>query len=127
LRVRGRRAGPTGGGGDGPAPAALTVRGRAGTRWPRGRARSPATRQTGGVTEGGGARVLVEVLGPLRAVAGGRAVTPPGPLQRRRLALRVLRRRPVVPAERAIQALWPAGPPRDPTGPPQHAGARLRR
>jgi len=57
------------------------------------------------VTEGGGARVAVEVLGPLRAVAGGRDVTPPGPLQRRLLALLVLRRGHVVPAEVAIEAL----------------------
>ncbi|MFS8481120.1 MAG: BTAD domain-containing putative transcriptional regulator [Acidimicrobiia bacterium] len=78
------------------------------------------------MTEGGGARVLVEVLGPLRAVAGGRDVTPPGPLQRRLLALLVLRRGHVVPAEVAIEALWPAGPPRDPTGALHNHVSRLR-
>lgn len=78
------------------------------------------------MTEGGGARVAVEVLGPLRAVAGGRDVTPPGPLQRRLLALLVLRRGHVVPAEVAIEALWPAGPPRDPTGALHNHVSRLR-
>jgi predicted ATPase/DNA-binding SARP family transcriptional activator len=77
---------------------------------------------------GGDDRLLVQVLGPIRAVdAEGRDVTPDGPLQRRLLALLVLRRGRVVPAEVAIDVLWPTRPPRDPTPALHNHVFRLRR
>jgi predicted ATPase/DNA-binding SARP family transcriptional activator len=75
-----------------------------------------------------GGRLHVEVLGPLRVCeAGGRDVTPVGALQRRLLALLVLRRGRVVSVDAAVEALWPAGPPRDPVGALQNHVFRLRR
>ncbi|HEU4841892.1 MAG TPA: winged helix-turn-helix domain-containing protein, partial [Ilumatobacteraceae bacterium] len=70
----------------------------------------------------------MEVLGPIRVFdAGGRDVTPDGALQRRLLALLVLRRGRTVSLEAAIDALWPAGPPRDPSGALHNQVFRLRR
>lgn len=70
----------------------------------------------------------VEVLGPIRVLApGGRDITPPGVLQRRLLALLVLRRGRVVPADTAIGVLWPSTLPRDPAGAVQNHLSRLRR
>ena len=72
--------------------------------------------------------VRVEVLGPIRVFdAGGREITPDGALQRRLLALLVLRRGRTVSVEAAIDALWPAGPPRDPSGALHNQVFRLRR
>ena len=73
-------------------------------------------------------RVRIDVLGPIRAVdAAGRDVTPDGALQRRLLALLVLRRGRVVPVDTAIDALWPAAAPRDPVAALQNHVFRLRR
>lgn len=70
----------------------------------------------------------IEVLGPIRVVeSGGRDVTPTGLLQRRLLALLVLRRGRVVPVDSAIDALWPSRLPRDPVGALQNHLFRLRR
>lgn len=55
---------------------------------------------------GNGTRLRVDVLGPIRVVDGsGADVTPEGPLQRRLLALLVLRRGHVVSADVAIDVL----------------------
>jgi len=76
----------------------------------------------------GGERVRVEVLGPIRVVDGaGADVTPEGALQRRLLALLVLRRGHVVTADAAVDALWPARPPRDPAAALHNHVSRLRR
>jgi predicted ATPase/DNA-binding SARP family transcriptional activator len=86
--------------------------------WPRG--------QNGAVVSG--SRVRVEVLGPIRVFEpGGREVTPPGVLQRRLLALLVLRRGRVVSVDAAIDVLWPSGLPADPLGALQNHLSRLRR
>lgn len=70
----------------------------------------------------------VRVLGPLRLLDGsGRDVTPTGGLQRRLLALLVLRRGEVVPADHAVDALWPDGLPADPSAALQNHVSRLRR
>ena len=59
----------------------------------------------------------IEVLGPIRVVdAHGRDLTPTGSLQRRLLALLVLRRGQVVTPDSAIDALWPTALPEDPLG-----------
>jgi predicted ATPase/DNA-binding SARP family transcriptional activator len=72
-------------------------------------------------------RVLVQVLGPLRVLdPDGSDLTPAGVLQRRLLALLVLRRGRVVSADSAIDALWPDRPPRDPNGALQNHLSRLR-
>jgi predicted ATPase/DNA-binding SARP family transcriptional activator len=72
--------------------------------------------------------MIVEVLGPVRALDDtGRDVTPAGPLQRRLLALLVLRRGHVVGADAAIAALWPDDLPDDPTAALQNHTSRLRR
>ena len=72
--------------------------------------------------------LLVDVLGPIRVSdADGRDVTPEGALQRRLLALLVLRRGQVVSVDAAIDALWPARPPRDPVAALQNHLFRLRR
>jgi predicted ATPase/DNA-binding SARP family transcriptional activator len=77
---------------------------------------------------GGGERVRVEVLGPIRVLdAAGADVTPPGVLQRRLLALLVLRRDRVVSAGEAIEALWPDRPPGDATAALHNQVSRLRR
>lgn len=74
------------------------------------------------------ARLGVEVLGPIRVVdRSGGDVTPEGPLQRRLLALLVLRRGQVVSADAAIDVLWPVRPPRDPGAALQNHVFRLRR
>ena len=57
----------------------------------------------------------------------GRDVTPDGTLQRRLLALLVVRRGHVVSPDAAIEALWPAGRPRDPGAALQNHLYRLRR
>ncbi|OOL27067.1 SARP family transcriptional regulator, partial [Rhodococcus rhodochrous] len=76
----------------------------------------------------GGDRVRVEVLGPLRVLdAGRRDITPDGLLQRRLLALLVLRRGRVVPAQSAVDALWPSRLPADPAAALQNHMFRLRR
>src|SRR5688572_18540648 len=73
-------------------------------------------------------RVLVQVLGPLRVLdEDGGDATPAGPLQRRLLALLVLRRGRVVPADTAVEVLWPDRPPQDPAGALQNHLSRLRR
>jgi len=72
--------------------------------------------------------VRVDVLGPLRVTdRTGTDVTPDGPLQRRLLALLVLRRGQVVSVDTAIEALWPAQRPRDPVAALQNHLFRLRR
>lgn len=71
--------------------------------------------------------VRVDVLGPLRVRArDGREATPSGALQRRLLALLVLRRGRVVSADAAIDVLWPDDLPRDPSGALQNHVSRLR-
>ncbi|HEU5081992.1 MAG TPA: BTAD domain-containing putative transcriptional regulator, partial [Acidimicrobiales bacterium] len=71
--------------------------------------------------------VRVRVLGPLRAqAANGADVTPAGSLQRRLLALLVLRRGQVVAADVAADVLWPDRAPRDPSGALQNHLSRLR-
>ena len=75
-----------------------------------------------------GNRLRVRVLGPIRVVDGaGRDLTPDGALQRRLLALLVLRRGRVVTPDSAIDALWPSEPPRDPLAALQNHLFRLRR
>jgi predicted ATPase/DNA-binding SARP family transcriptional activator len=75
-----------------------------------------------------GDRLHVEVLGPLRASDSvGRDVTPDGALQRRLLALLVLRRGRVVSVDEAVEALWPAVRPRDPVAALHNHVSRLRR
>ncbi|HWL43508.1 MAG TPA: BTAD domain-containing putative transcriptional regulator [Ilumatobacter sp.] len=77
---------------------------------------------------GTSARLGVEVLGPIRVVDhAGVDVTPEGPLQRRLLALLVLRRGHVVSADAAIDVLWPGRPPREPAAALQNHVSRLRR
>ena len=76
----------------------------------------------------GDERLRIEVLGPIRAyVADGRDVTPDGPLQRRLLALLVLRRGHVVSVDTAVDVLWPGRPPRDPVAALHNHLFRLRR
>jgi predicted ATPase/DNA-binding SARP family transcriptional activator len=71
---------------------------------------------------------LVEVLGPIRVCdLDGREVTPEGVLQRRLLALLVLRRGRVVSVDSAIDALWPVRPPRDPVAALHNHVFRLRK
>ena len=75
-----------------------------------------------------GDRVRVDVLGPIRVrLPDGRDVTPDGALQRRLLALLVLRRGRVVSVDAAIDALWPARRPRDPVAALHNHLFRLRR
>lgn len=77
---------------------------------------------------GGSGPVQVEVLGPLRVVdAADVDITPSGAMQRRLLALLVLRRDQVVTADRAIDVLWPSQPPRDPLGALHNQVSRLRK
>ncbi|HEU4840318.1 MAG TPA: BTAD domain-containing putative transcriptional regulator [Ilumatobacteraceae bacterium] len=72
--------------------------------------------------------VRVGVLGPLRATgADDRDVTPDGDLQRRLLALLVLRRGHVVSVDDAVEALWPRRVPADPAAALQTHVFRLRR
>jgi predicted ATPase/DNA-binding SARP family transcriptional activator len=74
------------------------------------------------------ASLNIEVLGPIRAFgADGADVTPEGVLQRRLLAFLVLRRGHVVSADAAVDVLWPARPPRDPTAALHNHLFRLRR
>ena len=73
-------------------------------------------------------RLRVEVLGPIRVRdPDGRDVTPDGMLQRRLLALLVLRRGRVVSVDAAIDVLWPDRPPRDPVAALHNHLFRLRR
>lgn len=75
-----------------------------------------------------GEAVRVQVLGPIRVLdAGGGDLTPAGGLQRRLLALLVLRRDRGVTAEEAIEALWPGRPPRDAAAALHNQVFRLRR
>jgi predicted ATPase/DNA-binding SARP family transcriptional activator len=77
---------------------------------------------------GGGDRLLVDVLGPLRVRdADGSEVTPEGALQRRLLALLVLKRGRVVSVDTVIDALWPVRPPRDPVAALHNHVFRLRK
>ena len=70
----------------------------------------------------------VSVLGPIAVRdALGADVTPTGTLQRRLLALFVLRRGNVVSSDAAIDVLWPDAPPRDPVASLQNHLFRLRR
>lgn len=70
----------------------------------------------------------VEVLGPIRVLDGDRRdITPDGLLQRRLLALLVLRRGRVVPAHSAVDVLWPSRLPADPAAALQNHMFRLRR
>jgi predicted ATPase/DNA-binding winged helix-turn-helix (wHTH) protein len=72
-------------------------------------------------------RVLVQVLGPLRVLdPGGSDITPTGALQRRLLALLVLRRGRVVSVDTATDTLWPTAAPRDPAGALHNHLSRLR-
>jgi predicted ATPase/DNA-binding SARP family transcriptional activator len=72
--------------------------------------------------------LLVDVLGPLRVCdVAGRDVTPEGALQRRLLALLVLRRGRVVSVDSVIDVLWSVRPPRDPVAAVQNHVFRLRR
>jgi predicted ATPase/DNA-binding SARP family transcriptional activator len=73
-------------------------------------------------------RIRIQVLGPIRVLdVQGRDGTPQGALQRRLLALLVLRRGRVVPADVAVDALWPVDPPGDPQAALQNHVSRLRR
>jgi predicted ATPase/DNA-binding SARP family transcriptional activator len=73
-------------------------------------------------------QLRVEVLGPIRVRDGaGHNLTPSGVLQRRLLALLVLRRDRIVHADEAIDALWPEQSPRDPAAALQNQVFRLRR
>jgi predicted ATPase/DNA-binding SARP family transcriptional activator len=75
-----------------------------------------------------GDQYRVEVLGPLRVwTPDGREVTPDGVLQRRLLALLVLRRGHVVSVDAAVDALWGERPPRDPVAALHNHVFRLRR
>ncbi len=72
--------------------------------------------------------LVVEVLGPLRVRdLDGVDRTPTGPLQRRLLALLVLRRGRTLSADAAIDALWPSAAPRDPPAALQNQLSRMRR
>lgn len=73
-------------------------------------------------------RVRIGVLGPL-CVSGadGRDLSPRGQLQRRLLALLVLRRGRVVPTDTAVDVLWPTDRPDDPAAALQNHLFRLRR
>lgn len=72
-------------------------------------------------------RFSVDVLGPLRVRdEAGVDVTPPGALQRRLLALLVLRRGQVVTVDGAVDALWPSGLPRDSVAALHNHISRLR-
>ena len=80
------------------------------------------------MTDVSGDRLQVDVLGPLRARdPHGRDVTPDGALQRRLLALLVLRRGQVVSPDAAIEVLWPVRRPRDPLAALHNHLFRLRR
>ncbi|MEX5716915.1 BTAD domain-containing putative transcriptional regulator [Geodermatophilus maliterrae] len=57
---------------------------------------------------GGGPRVRVEVLGPLRLLVGGEAVDVRGPKRRAVLALLAVAEGRVVPVDHLVDALWPA-------------------
>ena len=75
-----------------------------------------------------GDRLQIDVLGPLRARDSlGRDVTPDGVLQRRLLALLVLRRGQVVSPDVAIDVVWPGRRPRDPLAALHNHLFRLRR
>jgi predicted ATPase/DNA-binding SARP family transcriptional activator len=76
---------------------------------------------------GTGRGIDVEVLGPLRVRDEvGVDVTPSGALQRRLLALLVLRRGQVVTVDAAVDALWPSRIPRDAVAALQNHISRLR-
>ena len=73
-------------------------------------------------------RLRVRVLGPIEVRdPAGRDVTPDGLLQRRLLALLVLRRDTVVSVDALVDTLWTAEPPRDPAAAVQTHLFRLRR
>ena len=73
-------------------------------------------------------RLRIDILGPLRVRdPEGVDLTPPGSLQRRLLALLVLRRGHVVPVDTAIDVLWPVTPPRDAVAALHNHVFRLRR
>jgi predicted ATPase/DNA-binding SARP family transcriptional activator len=75
-----------------------------------------------------GHRLRVDVFGPIRVRdTEGRDITPDGTLQRRLMALLVLRRGKEVSVDAAIDALWPAKPPRDPVAALHNHVFRLRR
>jgi DNA-binding SARP family transcriptional activator len=75
-----------------------------------------------------GRRLRIDVLGPIRVVdPENRDRTPAGSLQRRLLALLVLRRGRVVTADSAIDALWPSTRPDDPVAALHNHLFRLRR
>src|SRR5829696_2283042 len=90
--------------------------------------RADGRRYRGGVTGTGDGRVAVDVLGALRVrdPSSGADRTPPGELQRRLLALLVLERGREVSTDRAVEALWPTRPPRDPAAALQTHVFRLR-
>jgi DNA-binding SARP family transcriptional activator len=72
-------------------------------------------------------RVRIEVLGTLRVTAAtGEEITLSGVLQRRLLALLVLRRGSAVSPDAAMEALWPTGLPHDPAAALQNHVSRLR-
>ncbi len=75
----------------------------------------------------GGEGLCVEVLGPIRVVdVDGRDGTPAGTLQRRLLALLVLRRGRVVSVDAAVEVLWPSERPAEPVAALQNHLFRLR-
>ena len=75
-----------------------------------------------------GALVAIDVLGPLRVRdADDHDITPDGDLQRRLLALLVLRRGTVVSTDAAVDALWPGRRPSDPAAALQTHVFRLRK
>ena len=91
--------------------------------WP-----APRTPMNSVVVMGEPAALRISVLGPLRAAdPGGGDITPDGDLQRRLLALLVLKRGHVVSVDDAVDALWPRRVPADPAAALQTHVFRLRR
>ena len=76
---------------------------------------------------GTGARLRLDVLGPLRVLgADDRDLTPAGKLPRRLLTMLVLRRGRVLPLDVAAEVLWPRGRPADPVAALQNHVSRIR-
>jgi DNA-binding SARP family transcriptional activator/CBS domain-containing protein len=67
------------------------------------------------------------ILGPLEVVDRGRVLTPGGPRQRTLLALLLTRPNEVVSADRLIDELWGARPPRNATNALQYHVSQLRK
>ena len=72
--------------------------------------------------------ICAHVLGPVRVhLVGGADLTPSGPLQRRLLALLLLRRGSTLGVDAAVEVLWPGVLPDDPAAALQNHVARLRK